>query len=75
VVRLDTSWPPFAPTEGGYWKLVPPDNNAFGYGPTNLDNVYRIDGLRVTATLKLSELPDLICGEPRVEIIKIAPLP
>jgi len=64
----------FEPIEGGCWNLVATDNTL--YFPSNLDNVYRIDGLRVTASLQLSPPPHGgICpGEP-VGVIEIVPLP
>ena len=73
VVRFDPSFPSGNPNGSGCWKLVATDN--FIYGPTNLDNVYQIDGLRVHASLQLSHLPMAPCGGANVEIIEIAPLP
>ena len=70
VVHLDSS---FGVSEGGCWNLVTADNTI--YGPTNLDNAYHIDGLRVTASLRLSHLPMVVCNGARVEIIEIAPAP
>ena len=64
----------FDPIEGGCWNLVATGNAL--YFPINLDNVYRIDGLRVTASLQLPTAPfGTFCpGQPMV-VIKIAPLP
>lgn len=66
VVRFD-------PTEGGCWNLVATDNTL--YFPSNLDNVYRIDGLRVTASLKLSPITIIICNGAPVTIVEIATAP
>jgi hypothetical protein len=66
VVRFDS-------TEGGCWNLVATDNTI--YGPTNLDNAYRIDGLRVTASLQLSPHSIIICNGAPVTIVEIAPAP
>jgi len=67
VVRFD-------PIEGGCWNLVATDNTL--YFPSNLDNVYRIDGLRVAASLLLP-LPPYggVCPGQPVDVIEIAPLP
>jgi len=63
----------FEPIEGGCWNLVATDNTL--YFPSNLDNVYRIDGLRVAASLLLPPPPyGGVCGQP-VDVIEIAPLP
>ena len=62
----------FAPIEGGCWNLVATDNTV--YGPTNLDNAYRIDGLRVSASLQLLPFTVIICSGAPVEVIEIAPL-
>lgn len=66
VVRFD-------PIEGGCWNLVATDNTI--YGPTNLDNTYRIDGLRVAASLQLSHFTIIICNGAPVTIVEIAPAP
>ena len=64
----------FEPIEGGCWGLVATDNTL--YSPSNLDNVYRIDGLRVTASLEVPSPPwgGFCPGQP-VKVIEIAPLP
>ena len=61
----------FDPIEGGCWNLVAADNAV--YLPTNLDNSLRVDGLRVSATIRL--LPDTatFCPGTPVEVVAIAP--
>jgi len=61
----------FNSIEGGCWNLVATDNTI--YGPTNLDNAYQIDGLRVTASLQLSNYTIIICNGAPVKIVQIAP--
>jgi len=63
----------FAPIEGGCWNFVATDNTI--YGPTNLDNAYRIDGLRVTASIQLLPHTIILCNGAPVEIIEIARTP
>ena len=63
----------FDPIEGGCWNLVAMDNTI--YGPINLDNVYRIDGLQVIASLELQHNAIIICNGAPVEVIEIAPRP
>jgi len=67
VVRFD-------PIEGGCWNLVATDNAL--YYPINLDNVYQVDGLRVTASLRSPTAPfGTFCpGQPMV-VSEIAVLP
>jgi hypothetical protein len=63
----------FAPIEGGCWIIIAPDNTV--YGPTNLDNAYRMDGLRVSASLQLLPYTVIVCSGAPVEVVEIAPLP
>jgi hypothetical protein len=66
VVRYD-------PIEGGCWGLVAADNAV--YSPVNLDNAYRMDGLRVHASIFMR--PDMAgyCPGALVEIIEITSAP
>lgn len=66
VVRYD-------PIEGGCWGLVAGDNAV--YSPVNLDNAYRMDGLRVRASIVMR--PDMagFCPGALVEIIEITSAP
>ena len=66
VVRYD-------PIEGGCWKLVGTDNAV--YSPINLDNTYRIDGLRVHASIMMR--PDMggFCPGVIVQIMEIVIAP
>ena len=66
VVRYD-------PIEGGCWGLVATDNAM--YSPINLDNTYRINGLRVHASILMR--PDMggFCPGAFVEIIEITSVP
>ena len=66
VVRFDT-------IEGGCWKLVAADNAV--YGPVNLDAAFQVDGLRVSASLRLLPFTVILCAGAPVEILEIAPLP
>jgi hypothetical protein len=63
----------FSPIESGCWILIAPDNTV--YGPTNLDNAYRMDGLRVSASLQPLPYTVIICSGAPVEVVEIAPLP
>jgi heat shock protein HslJ len=66
VVRFD-------PIEGGCWNLVAIDNVV--YRPVNLDPHLRVNGLRVTASVR--PLPDIagFCPGAPSEIVEIVPLP
>jgi len=66
VVRFD-------PIEGGCWGLVAKDNTV--YSPINLDNTYRVDGLRVHASIL--PRPDMagFCPGAIVHVVEIAATP
>jgi len=64
VVRFD-------PIEGGCWNLVASDNAV--YLPTNLDNSLRVDGLRVSATIRLLPNTATFCPGTPAEVVGIAP--
>lgn len=64
VVRFD-------PIEGGCWNLVASDNTV--YLPTALDNSFRIDGLRVSASIRLLSLVAAFCPGKGAEVVEIAP--
>lgn len=64
VVRFD-------PIEGGCWNLVASDNAV--YLPTALDNSLRVDGLRVSASIRLLPLVAAFCPGIAAEVVRIAP--
>lgn len=64
VVRFD-------PIEGGCWNLVASDNAV--YLPTALDNSLRVDGLRVSASIRLLPLVATFCPGIAAEVVEIAP--
>jgi hypothetical protein len=66
VVRFD-------PIEGGCWGLVAPDNTV--YSPINLDNTYRMDGLRVHASILLRSDMGGFCPGAIVQVVEITPAP
>lgn len=63
VVRFD-------PIEGGCWHLVASDNAV--YLPTALDNILRVDGLRVSASIRLLPLVATFCPGIAAEVVEIA---
>ncbi len=66
VVRFD-------PIEGGCWNLVAIDNVV--YLPVNLDARLRVNGLRVTGSIRpLTDIAGFCPGAP-AEIVEIVPLP
>jgi len=64
VVRFD-------PIEGGCWNLVATDNVV--YLPVNLDVGLRVDGLRVSASIRLSPHMATFCPGVLSEIVEISP--
>jgi len=62
----------FDPIEGGCWNLVASDNAVFF--PANLDNDLRVDGLRVSASIRLLPQMATFCPGTPVEVIEIVQL-
>lgn len=63
----------YDPIEGGCWGLVAEDNTV--YRPINLDNTYRINGLRVRASVLIRHDMVGFCPGASVEIIEITTVP
>ena len=66
VVRFD-------PIEGGCWGLVATDNTL--YSPINLDNAYRVNGLRVHASILPRSEMGGFCPGAIVQVLEITPAP